>query len=409
MNTLRSTSLILAALLCAARASAQNYALEMQGIGHVEFPQNGLMNTGDTATIEAWVRAPLGQFGRWLTLFERYADMAEHKEVSIKPDGGLDYLYAGSPWAQAPWYGGVTWPGAGTYPTDAQWHHLAFVRHANGTWQLFQDGAMLVNEGPGTGLGSGCWLTCAIINASTVSNICMTSANGMPWQMDELRVSSTDRYSAPFVPARAWIPDASTAMLLDFNEGSGSLVHDVGPALQLGMIVGGPWQWVVVDPEPGIPFCAGDGSGTACPCGPDQSGAAGLGCVNSTGSGAQLASTGLASLAADSVQLHVAQLPAPSFVLFLQGSDRQAGGAGAPFGEGLMCLGGLVRKLAVRESAGGTLAYGAGIAGDVPLSTGGVVMPGSTLHYQVHYRDAQSSCGLATFNTTNGLSLVWLP
>src|SRR5262249_28935021 len=53
--------------------------------------------------------------------------------------------------------------------------------------------------------------------------------------------------------------------------------------------------------SPFVPFCCGDGTGAACPCG--NSGAAGNGCASSVGAGAHLSASGVARISADSLVL----------------------------------------------------------------------------------------------------------
>jgi Tol biopolymer transport system component len=164
----------------------------------------------------------------------------------------------------------------------------------------------------------------------------------------------------------------------------------------------------VVPPTP-APFCFGDGSGTACPCG--NAGGAFSGCANSsTAAGSRLVGTGRASVTDDTLTLMVNGLPASTQVAFLQGTGQAAGGAGIVFGDGLRCVVGTTVRLGTRASTGGTLAFGHGIAGDPHVSVAGM-MPagGGSRHYQGFYRNAASFCSSATFNLTNGISLTWSP
>jgi hypothetical protein len=132
---------------------AQNYALRFGPQTEAVFPYHPSMNTGATATMEYWVRAdsPRGD-----TTWFRYQGSAEHKSLTVTNNGDIHYLYAGSPWWQGTWYGGVTLPGAGTIAGDGEWHHVAFVRRASGGWSIYRDGVRIVDQGPGSGLGNGC-------------------------------------------------------------------------------------------------------------------------------------------------------------------------------------------------------------------------------------------------------------
>ncbi len=155
-------------------------------------------------------------------------------------------------------------------------------------------------------------------------------------------------------------------------------------------------------------YCAGDGTGTACPCGNNSPVGQGRGCLNSTGVGAQLTATGNASIASDTLVLHGAGMPMASTGLFFQGTAQTSGGAGAAFGDGLRCAGGTVVRLATKPIAAGASAYPA--AGDPAVSVkGGVTSAASTRGYQFWYRNSAAFCTASTFNLTNGLWLTWLP
>jgi hypothetical protein len=150
-------------------------------------------------------------------------------------------------------------------------------------------------------------------------------------------------------------------------------------------------------------FCAGDGSGVACPCG--NSGAPGHGCANSVNpSGGLLTATGNSSLSNDTVVLLGSGMP-DSSVLYFQGTTQHGGGAGATFGDGKRCAGGTVTRLGTKTNAGGASQYPA--AGDTAVSVrGGVTSPGVRT-YQAWYRNAASFCTAATFNLTNGIEIIW--
>jgi hypothetical protein len=154
----------------------------------------------------------------------------------------------------------------------------------------------------------------------------------------------------------------------------------------------------------GTSFCAGDGSGTPCPCGNASAPGAGLGCRNSTGRAGALRASGSSSLLTDSMQLRGVGMTNSS-ALYFQGTAAVAGGAGAVFGDGLRCVTGSVVRLGVRTNAGGASTFPG--AGQLSLRVlGNVTAPGTRL-YQVWYRDAASFCTSATWNLTSGLDVVW--
>src|SRR5258706_128680 len=92
--------------------------------------------------------------------------------------------------------------------------------------------------------------------------------------------------------------------------------------------------------QAGTPYCFGDGSGHICPCDPGQAGTLGHGCANSSGDGAILSASGACRVTGDSLQLHIANMPNPSSVLFFQGTIQQNGGQGSFNGDGLLCVNG---------------------------------------------------------------------
>jgi hypothetical protein len=160
------------------------------------------------------------------------------------------------------------------------------------------------------------------------------------------------------------------------------------------------------DPLVNAGFCFGDGSGTACPCGNDVNPGTETGCVNSLGAGAALVADGIPSIAHDSVVLHGSAMP-NSFALYFQGTNRQSGGSGAPFGDGLRCAGGGVVRLKTTANFTGQSQYPS--TGDVAIATKGLVLSPGTRTYQVWYRNAASFCTAWTFNLTNGVAVDWRP
>jgi hypothetical protein len=159
---------------------------------------------------------------------------------------------------------------------------------------------------------------------------------------------------------------------------------------------------VLPSSAPGTSFCSGDGSGAACPC--TNSGANGVGCANSTGSGAELDSAGSASVSAGDLVLTGAGLVPSQPGLYFQGNNAVSSGAGLAFGDGLRCAGGGVVRLQVRVAdASGASATSVNIAASAGVSAG------QTKRYQLWYRDPSvSPCGTG-FNLTNGVEVVFAP
>lgn len=147
----------------------------------------------------------------------------------------------------------------------------------------------------------------------------------------------------------------------------------------------------------GSNFCAGDGTGNACPCG--NLGGAMEGCSNTSGAGAVLSGSGSANVGADDLALNgVNLLPGQPALLFV-GDTQLVGGFGIPFGDGLRCAGGNVLRLGVRlPNASGAASWGPG------LNLAGGWLPGDTRNFQVWYRDPSGPCG-GGFNLSNGLAV----
>jgi len=176
-------------------------------------------------------------------------------------------------------------------------------------------------------------------------------------------------------------------------------------SIQIGMWPGwlpglGALQITTNCPPPsGTPYCFGDGSGTPCPCG--NNGAPGNGCASSVNpSGANLSSSGAASLANDTLVLTGTGMPNSS-CLYFQGTTMVS----AAFGDGLRCAGGSVNRLGTKTNVGGTSQYPG--PNDQPISVRGQVTQPGTRNYQVWYRNAAAFCTPSTFNLSNGISIVW--
>ena len=149
-----------------------------------------------------------------------------------------------------------------------------------------------------------------------------------------------------------------------------------------------------------ITFCSGDGSASMCPCG--NSGAAEEGCMNGTGLGGKLSTGGTASVIGNSLVLRGSQLAPSQPGLYFQGNNAVNSGNGNPFGDGLRCAGGGVKRLQVRfaDSAGDSET-------SISISSQGAVAPGDVKRYQLWYRDPiLSFCGFG-FNLSNGVEVTW--
>jgi hypothetical protein len=151
----------------------------------------------------------------------------------------------------------------------------------------------------------------------------------------------------------------------------------------------------------GVGYCFGDGTATACPCG--NTGGAGQGCANDSGLGSVLESTGSNSVGADDLILSASNLPSGPG-LFFQGNNAVNSGNGNPFGDGLRCAGGGVRRLEVQFA---NAANGFSTSTTTSVSGGGAVSAGDTKRYQYWYRDAGTSPCSTLFNLSNGYEITW--
>jgi len=209
-----------------------------------------------------------------------------------------------------------------------------------------------------------------------------------------------DTFSARQTRARtaaAWSSGATTRRSIVGWDSIPALGSDGDIEIALhDTIVGGPLRT----------FCAGDGSGTACPCG--NNGAADHGCANSANAaGARLSPTGNADISADTVLLTALGMPANVTCTYFQGTSANLNGT--VFGDGLRCaVGSTLRLRTENATASGTSDFPTGAEGDLS-DAGFVPAGGGRRYYQLMYRNSALFCTTATFNTTNGVDILWLP
>ena len=197
-------------------------------------------------------------------------------------------------------------------------------------------------------------------------------------------------------------------------------VHDSGNGLGPELYVGGIFNRVGDFPSrtlahwrscqaPIDSMCFGDGTVAHCPC--SNTGSPGRGCQNSIfNGGALLASTG--TVHPDQLVLHASNELLNVLTIFLQGNALISGTV--PFGDGLRCAGGNLKRLYVRTASGGMA--DAPLTGEPSISSrsaavGDPLVPGSVRYYQTYYRDPSSTfCPPPAggfFNSSNGLRVVW--
>lgn len=128
------------------------------------------------------------------------------------------------------------------------------------------------------------------------------------------------------------------------------------------------------------------------------------GCLNSSGHGAVLGGLGSTSAGADDLRLFASQMPAGMPATFVMGTA--AANPPFTFGGGMVCFGGTVlRYPAAQTSALGTLTLE-----DPVAKSGGLIVPGSTYHFQAWFRDsnALAPCGYSS-NLSNGYAVAFTP
>ncbi|MCA8980693.1 MAG: hypothetical protein H6831_09550 [Planctomycetes bacterium] len=144
-----------------------------------------------------------------------------------------------------------------------------------------------------------------------------------------------------------------------------------------------------------------DTDGGACPCGNTPAPGLPGGCVNSTGQGAVLAESGVASLTVRTLELSVTGARPSQPGMFVQGSTAVS----VPFKDGRLCTGNPTERLEVAF----TDAAGSAVSTSDIATEGNVPGGFPQRFYQYWYRDPQlSPCGTGS-NFSNALEVTWLP
>ena len=152
----------------------------------------------------------------------------------------------------------------------------------------------------------------------------------------------------------------------------------------------------------------------ACPCANPPS-SSGRGCDNSSATGgASLSAAGVAYLSNDTLAFTTSGEKASAPSLLLQGNAEVSGGT--PFGQGIRCVGGTLKRLFAKTAGNGSVTAPDFGAGDAPVSSrsaalGMPLQPGQPYYYLVYYRDpiVLGGCSsFATFNCTQtGVIAFW--
>jgi hypothetical protein len=200
--------------------------------------------------------------------------------------------------------------------------------------------------------------------------------------------------------------DGGFNSLAAFDDGSGPSLFAGGGFSAVGTLPAaaiGEWRGCTGSM---VSFCAGDGGEVECPC--SNNGLPGHGCENSAATGgARLLAGGGTN--PDTLVLGCFGEVGTSTTVFLQG-DQTLGFV--PFGDGLRCIGGHLRRLFVVHASGGAVSVPG--LGDPSISArsaalGDPLASGVVRYYQTQYRDpAGGSCSAGgAFNMTNAMRIVW--
>jgi len=173
----------------------------------------------------------------------------------------------------------------------------------------------------------------------------------------------------------------------------------------------GPVIGYVIEFEPILPICPGDGSlGTACPC--NNSGGPGRGCENSASTGGAVLSVSGTTNPDTLVLTSMGERPT-SLSIFLQGTTSSA--SGLVYGDGVRCVTGNLKRLYAHNASSGIVSAPTGT--DLPITQrssnlGDPIATGSFRFYQVYYRDPSptfcpESSGGSTFNVSSGIRILW--
>jgi len=234
---------------------AQSYSLRFYGTGtgdidRVKFRIDGatnLLNVGaGDCTLEFWLKAlPHENLGNvsgggdsWTTgniIVDRDVFGAgDYGDFGIALGGGCIAFGAHNGSA------GTTIVGT-TVLTNGQWHHVAVTRTVDGQMAIWIDGT---NDASAAGPAG----TIAYRNGRSTSwpndpylvlgaekhDYDVSAYPSFHGWLDELRISTNNRYSANFTPpSQEFLPDAVTVGLFHFDEGGGTIVSNAASAAPL--------------------------------------------------------------------------------------------------------------------------------------------------------------------------------
>jgi len=112
------------------------------------------------------------------------------------------------------WYDGGAWRYAGSTLSTNTWYHMAWVKTSGTTVDLYLDGTNIATEAVSASENDS-----GYVIGARYSNY----NNGFKGYIDEVRLSTTERYSSGFTPTTsAFVNDENTALLLHMDGTNGS-------------------------------------------------------------------------------------------------------------------------------------------------------------------------------------------
>ena len=187
---------------------------------------------------------------------------------------------------------------------------------------------------------------------------------------------------------------------------------------------------VTVLASPYESFCFGDGGDqlgcTPCPCSNEAPLGACGGCLNSAGTSGELQASGTPSVAGDTMRMEVRNASPNTFAVLTSGATRapsnpanpcfaQASGLQSATLDGLRCVVQAVQRHGARPTdANGSVGVTTAGWGPPNGPPGGLIAQGGfsagqTRHYQVVYRDDPLLVCMTSQNTTQGVSVTFVP
>ncbi|MBK7645004.1 MAG: hypothetical protein IPJ19_18490 [Planctomycetes bacterium] len=262
---------------------------------------------------------------------------------------------------------------------------------------------------------TGHWVTCAFLNGQINGNPLVSPVTITPSLLTGDYSTQTWSYNYEVPMQTPWSATTAGVVFVDPpgtppNQLTSFFVVDDGLGNPNSTITYPITGGMIVPVDSGTVFCLGDGTqAVACPCA--NSGLTGHGCDNSSATGgAQLSSIGAVSINYDSLQFTSSGEKPTATSVFLQGVTHTSG---AVFGQGVLCLGGTLKRLYVHNAVGGVAVAPTGTDPSVHVRSAALGDPlasGTTRYYQVYYRDPSvlGSCSsTSTFNISQGLSEHW--